>query len=190
MEKGLKYKSEEWKALPRNNAYEINCADQFYDKYILPLVTEKFLAQYNDETEHNLMYVTVGTSWQPIALSIMLHKPKHVVFLCTDNVRDEVDKALAYLENAVMEYEIHIVDKGDSKKLLEIVNETFVNHGQPKQCCFDITGGTKAMAAAAAMMAAYLESRIFYIESNYLPVYRHPEPGSEKLVEIYRPQDV
>ncbi len=183
-------KSEEWKSMPRNNTDEIKAADDFYNEYLLPLVAEKFLQRYADEERHELMYLTIGSSWQPIALSILLHQPKKVIFLSTEGVRREVDAAVAYLGDRMPEYDVHIVDKGDSKKMLTIVADTFDEHGKPTDCCFDITGGTKAMSAAAAMIAAHLDIKIFYIESNYLPVYRHPEPGSEKIVAICRPQDL
>lgn len=183
-------KTDTWKAMPRNNADEIKAADVFYDEHIFPLAAEKFLKQYDDGEKHDLMYVTVGTSWQPIALSVLLHRPQKVIFLCTENVVGKTESALAYMGSNAPVYEINIVDKGDSRKMLEIVAETYKEHRSPNNCCFDITGGTKAMAAAAAMIAAHLGIKIFYIESNYLPVYRHPEPGSESVVTICRPQDV
>jgi hypothetical protein len=54
--------------------------------------------------------------------------------------------------------------------------------------CVDITGGTKAMSSAAAMMGAVLGLDIYYVETMYLPLYRRPEPGSEYLKNLANPQ--
>ena len=43
------------------------------------------------------------------------------------------------------------------------------------------------MAAAAAMMAVYFNWDIFYIENDFLPVLRKPEPGTEKVIKMEKP---
>ena len=190
-EKLLKY-SEQWKNLPRNNSNDILQADEFYDEYLFPIVAEKFFEVHKLERQQDcdLMFVTVGTSWQPIALSIGLQMPKKVIFLYADGVEEQADKVVKYLKLEAEQYEKIMVDKANSEPLMRAVKQCYVSAESPKGCCFDVTGGTKAMAAGAAMMAAKLNIEIFYVESNYLPVFRHPEPGSEKFIRLLRPQDL
>lgn len=181
--------AEIWKNMPRNNEAEIKAADAFYDDEIFPLVAQKFLKENHDNKKYDLMFVTVGTSWQPVALSIMLHKPCCVVYLCTRDVLDKAQQAINYIGNDTA-YEICLVNKSDSKDMMLTIYDRFQKKSKKLICCLDITGGTKAMAAAAAMMAAKLGIEVFYIESRYLPVFRHPEPGSEKVVHLLRPENV
>ena len=187
----LKY-GEEWKSLPRNNSSEIHNADEFYDVHLFPLVADKFFMENANEAQQecDLMFVTIGTSWQPVALSIGSQKPKKTVFLYAEGVKSQADKVIQYLKLEPKQYDIFMVDKADSELLMRQVEKSYVEAGRPNSCCFDVTGGTKAMAAGAAMIAAKLNIDIFYVESNYLPVFRHPEPGSEKFIRLLRPQDL
>lgn len=181
--------AEIWKKMPRNNETEIKAADAFYDDEIFPLVVQKFLKENHENKKYDLMFVTVGTSWQPVALSIMLHKPRHVVYLCTDDVLDKAQQTINFTGDNITS-EICVVNKSDSKDMMLAIYTRFHKKSKNLSCCLDITGGTKAMAAAAAMMAAELGIEVFYIESRYLPVFRHPEPGSERVVHLLRPENV
>lgn len=182
-----------WKSMPRNNAEEITAADNFYNEKIMPLSVKKFLDNYAIGTGvYDLMFVTVGTSWQPVALSIMAKSPLNIVFMATVGVEQEIVNALSFMKKQnykLGNYEVKIVDKAHSEDIINCVKSTYIKYA-PKKACIDITGGTKAMAAAAAMVSAKFDMDIFYVESYYLPVYRHPEPGSECLVRLARPQDL
>ncbi len=176
-----------WKSLPRNNVDEIKKADEFYDTGVFPIVAEKFKEKYGLERGPvSLLFVTVGTSWQPIALSILCNKPGKVIFLYTEDTRANVTKIIEYLENGLKEYELEEVEKAASGKLIRSVKKWYYRE-QPGTCCVDITGGTKAMAAAAGMVAEQIGMPVSYIESDYLPVFRHPDPGSERLVSLALP---
>lgn len=179
--------------MPRNNSEEISAADSFYDDNIMPLSAERFMSRYSaKKKEYDLMFVTVGTSWQPVALSIMVTNPKRVIFLLTEGVEKELTKVLSFMKQQgreLIQYERVIVDKASSRDLINSVRNIYDRYNL-ETVCFDITGGTKAMVASAAMISASLNIDIFYIESNYLPVYRHPEPGSERLMQLERPQDI
>lgn len=182
-----------WKSMPRNNAYEIKAADCFYNDNIMPLSMQKFLDNYAEEAGiYELMFVTVGTSWQPVALSILAKQPKIVVFMATIDVEQEIAEALDFMAKQnynLQNYEVKIVDKAHSEDIINCIKNAYTRYS-PNKVCIDITGGTKAMVAAAAMISADLDIDIFYVESNYLPVFRHPEPGSERLVKLARPQDL
>lgn len=193
MEKRIEELGQNWKTMPRNNVEDIQAADRYYNENIMPLSAEKFFKCYGDTNKvYDLMLVTVGTSWQPIVLSIMVKCPKEVVFLATEGVKNDIATALAFMEKMgqpLVNYKTIIVDKSESAPLIKAVKDIY-DRVKPVNSCFDITGGTKAMAAAAGMIGAALDMEIFYVESNYLPVYRHPEPGSERMVKLQRPKDV
>lgn len=185
--------SEIWKAMPRNNDADIKSADSFYDENIMPISAKRFIDMYGSREEHyDLMFVTVGTSWQPIALSTLVKMPNCLVLIGTADVQRNIEKALAFMKKMGFipkVVEQIVVDKSESRAMLLKVKE-LCGKIEAKRKCIDITGGTKAMAAAGAMIAASLDMDIFYVESNYLPVYRHPEPCSERIVKLDRPQDI
>lgn len=183
-----KEKIEQWRAMPRSSAAGIAAADEYYDRVILPAAAEEFIRAYqNDETHYENMFLTLGTSWQPLALSIMLHSPRRAVFLGTEDVAPEVEKIIGFIDNPALEYSVEIVDKGSSEKLLKRTAEIYTELADRESTCFDITGGTKAMVAAAAMMAAKLGLDVYYIESRFIPLLRRPEPFSERLVKLEKP---
>ena len=63
-----------WKSLPRNNSDELVVADDYFDNELMPLSLEHFLATQQDKKQKKYygMMLTLGTSWQPLALSIAL----------------------------------------------------------------------------------------------------------------------
>lgn len=191
MEEKLKCLSEKWKSLPRNNAVEMVAADDFYQQYIMPLAAAKFVEDFGTEEKcYDLMLVTVGTSWQPVALSVLAKKPKQVIMFCTPDVMDQVERAIDFMASCGYEpdYKVEFINKADSVPLMKAIQQYYLQQKSLK-VCMDITGGTKAMAASAAMMAARLGIELYYVESKYLPVYRRPEPGSERLVRLLLPQE-
>lgn len=192
MEEKLQLLSEKWKSLPRNNEAELVAADDFYQECIMPLATAKFVKAFSAQGKfYDLMFVTVGTSWQPVALSVLAKKPARVVFFSTPDVMDQVERAITFMASCGYEpdYQVEFVDKADSVPLMKAIQVSYERQ-KPNQVCMDITGGTKAMAASAAMMAAQLGIELYYVESKYLPVYRRPEPGSERLVRLVLPQEM
>ena len=78
----------------------------------------------------------------------------------------------------------------DSYDVYYAMNEFYREHSSQGNICADITGGTKAMASSAAIMAAFLGLDIYYVESRYLPLYRRPLPGSEELKALGNPRSI
>ena len=81
-----------------------------------------------------------------------------------------------------------VVDRSEPDDIYRAMNDFYECWGSFGKMCVDITGGTKAMASGAAMMAAVLDADIYYVESKYLPVYRRPLPGSEYLKVLSNPR--
>lgn len=117
----------------------------------------------------------------------MLHKPKRVIFLGTQDVQHEISQIKQAVHDEDVEYCFYEVDKGQSIRLLDVVERLTAELRQKGSICFDITGGTKAMVAAAAMIAYKLKIDVFYIEGTFMPVYRRPKPGSEMLIKLIQP---
>ncbi len=177
-----------WEKLPRTNTEEIIKADKFYDMHIMPFVAEQFLKKYcGKASKYKTMFLTLGTSWQPLALSILLHSPESVIFLATEDVAESSKKIMEFVNIKNISYKVCVVDKGNSGRLLQTVKDEAALLEDKKAVCIDITGGTKAMAAASAMMAVYFNWDIFYIENDFLPVLRKPKPGTEKVIKMEKP---
>lgn len=183
-EKSLAELAEYWRHLPRTTQAELLAADQYYDEQVLPLVAEKLCSECGSKATCDVLFMTLGTSWQPLALSILLHGPQYVVFLATDDVADTVRIVLDFVNRPALRHAVEVVDKGYSDRLIAAVRKQYAALPKSSVCCFDITGGTKAMVAAGAMIAEELGMQVDYIENEYIPLLRRPKPGSEKLVRL------
>jgi hypothetical protein len=178
-----------WQSMPRNNAEELAVADGFFDTQLMPLAKEKFCAEAKKGTlpAYYGMILTLGTSWQPLALSIAALRPQYAHILCTaetaplcEQIRTFLDLSEDYLSHTV-------VGRSDASAVFAAVRKRHGAWAAHGACAMDITGGTKAMASAAAMIAAVLGIDIYYVESTYLPLYRRPLPGSERLERLPNP---
>lgn len=186
----LEKRAEKWQQMPRSSQAELLLADQYYDDQVLPLVAGKLCSEYGKSCGCDVLFMTLGTSWQPLALSIMLHKPQYVVFLTTDDVASTVQNVMDFVNLSALKYVVELVDKGCSDKLISAVRKQYAMVPECCKCAFDITGGTKAMVAAGAMIAENLGMDVDYLENQYIPLLRRPKPGSEKLVRLTKPEQV
>ena len=178
-----------WKHMPRNNEKELALADAYYDDYLMPWAQEHFL---NKPENKNLakyygLILTMGSSWQPLALSISALKPKHILFIGTEAVMNQMIKLVDFLKLQPEQYEFVLIERSNAASIYNAINLQFSQWREKGKVALDITGGTKAMVAAAAMMGALLAMDIYYVESNYLSLYRRPEPGSESLKLLAKP---
>ena len=68
------------------------------------------------------------------------------------------------------------------------IKRYYLEWKKPEKMYIDITGGTKAMSAAAAMTGAVIDIQLVYVGTNdYLADFRKPNPGSETLFYINNP---
>ena len=189
----LKEKTEIWKKMPRNTPEELAAADTFFDDELMPLSLQVFSEKHEklNLPQYYGMVLTLGTSWQPLALSIATLKPQKALLLCTESTLPLISNLEKFLnKNGKDEIQIEyaIVSRSDVDSIYTQMAEHYKLWQAKGKNCVDITGGTKAMASGAAMMAAVLGLDIYYVESKYLPLYRRPEPGSEYLKKIENPQ--
>ena len=178
-----------WQSLPRNNQEELAVADGFFDQELMPLSLELFLEKQASKVKQDYygMMLTLGTSWQPLALSIALLKPKKILVMCTQDTYPLLEILLSFLHVDRNNVQCAFVDRSSSEDIYLEMKAAYLDWSDKGKLCADITGGTKAMASSAAMMAAVLGMDIYYVESRYLPLYRRPLPGSEELKVLGNP---
>lgn len=180
---------QKWQDMPRNNAEELAKADDFFDFKLMPSSIELFSERYAAYDQYDGMIFTVGTSWQPMALCISALKPHKICFICTEQTKRQINRLEQFIDLAGFDYNVEIIDRSSADDIYRIANKTFESWGTDKSSyAVDITGGTKAMASSLAMYAAVNGYDVIYVESTYLPLYRRPLPGSEKLVRLVIPK--
>lgn len=179
-----------WQSLPRNNAAELKTADDYFDNELMPLSLERFLESEKNkrQKEYYAMMLTLGTSWQPLALSIALLKPKKILVMCTEDTYPLTFKLKNFLGLDEAKVKTVVVDRSESGDIFRAMKKFYEENIAFGNLCADITGGTKAMSSSAAMMAAVLDTDIYYVESKYLPLYRRPLLGSEELKSLGNPK--
>lgn len=189
--KELELGIQKWQAMPRNNADELEAADSFFDKELMPLSLAHFVDSQKSaaQKEYFSMALTLGTSWQPLALSIAALKPKKILIMGTADTMPLVDVLKNFLHLDAEALQCVVVDRSEPDDIYKAMTAFYKEWSSYGEMCVDITGGTKAMASGAAMMAAVMGTDIYYVESKYLPVYRRPLPGSEYLKALKNPKD-
>ena len=176
-----------WKEMPRNNPAELKVADEYFDTVLMPLARDKFIDTQKVEQSYYGMVLTLGTSWQPLALSISALRPEKILILCTEDTIMLVDKLKDFVGLDDSCCKVVVVDRSESYGIYSSIKAAYDEWNRYGAVCVDITGGTKAMSSSAAMMGAVLGLDIYYVESKYLPLYRRPEPGSEYLKHLSNP---
>lgn len=180
-------KINKWKEMPRNNPDELCRADNYFDTVLMPLSKEVFISNHSVEKQYYGMMLTLGTSWQPLALSISALKPEKVLVMCTNDTIDLLRRLKEFTGLDNNNLKVVLVDRSESQDIYLAMRQAFHEWNAYGEICVDITGGTKAMSSSAAMMGAVLGLDIYYVESKYLPLYRRPEPGSEYLKCLANP---
>lgn len=197
---GLKLKEEEleclglrWKNWPRSTEEEKNKAEEFYYREVMPLLIDVFVAREGSKVvkEYKGMILSLGTSYEPLVLSIMALKPEKVSFLCTDASRKFLDPVIHFTGLAPSCYDVRRVDKDNPLQIYQAIKDVYQEWGQPDRIAVDFTGGTKAMSGGSAMAGGLIGADLVYIASkNYLTSLRRPFPGSEHLEFIPNPYEV
>lgn len=139
---------------------------------------------------------TVGSSPEPLVLSIVLLLPKEVLLIHTPETKSYANIIMHHIHLIVKDDPPYMIPKNvDSSKPVEVyqaVKEQWQTwHDDEKSVAIDITGGKKAMVNGAAMAAGVLHLDIFYMDSwDYDPVIRAPKAGTEYLNRLPNPMEV
>lgn len=143
---------------------------------------------------------TVGGSPAPLRTCICEHRPSHVIYLASPQSRVTIRKDI---EDG-LEWKIgdtHIVTLSDFQDMVKCVEEMrrgiaegLAQMGLPEDTLLiaDITGGTKIMSAALALVMMEFKSRFSYVAgtSRTKAGLGIVEPGSEFVKQDANPWDV
>ncbi len=186
-------KTATWMGMERATEKERILSDKYYDENLMPLIIEEFIQKSKDQVNTNpeYMIISVGTSYEPITLSIKLLNPKKVLFLYTDQTIEILDKIIEMTSLKPSQYDKRKVGRDNSLIIYKEIKSVYLEWGKPKEIFVDFTGGTKAMAAVTAMAGAMINAKLIYIGTEkYLKDFRKPHPGYESMTLIANPYEV
>ena len=189
----LKKNTEKWMQLERMTDKQRKIAESFYDDNLMSLIEEDFVTRNSDAVFESVEYLvaSVGTSYEPIVLNIKLLKPGHILFLYTEKSEKTLNKVVEYCGLKALDYEKARVNETDPLDMYREIKKAYLIWNNPEKMYIDISGGTKAMSATAALAGAMIDVQLIYVASNdYLVDFRKPNPGSEELIYIDNPMAI
>lgn len=189
----LEETTRKWKELGRKTEEQRKKAEDFYDRNLMGLIEKRFIENNKEKLTERVEYLimSVGTSYEPLVLSISLLKPGKILFLYTEKTKSVLNKIMEYCRLSVSNVEMQRVDVTDPTSIYREIKRAYLEWNRPEKVYIDFTGGTKAMSAAAAMAGSVIGVQLVYVGSeDYLTDFRKPEPGSEMLYFITNPLDV
>jgi CRISPR-associated protein (TIGR02710 family) len=190
LEGRLREVSEMWKSMPRGTDGEEAAASRYYSECVFPLVHQVFKKREGAKitTPFYGLILSVGTSPQPLMLSISTIMPEKVLFLHTNESEYLLDTIVKETGLAPRQWEKRCIDPAVPTHIYREIKDAWVRWGKPKELAIDLTGGTKSMAGGSAMAGALIGAQLVYVaSSNYLQEHRRPDPGSEYLEFLPNP---
>ncbi len=187
----LEQATREWMTLGEKKAPEQNA---FYTETVFPLVKRCFVLKETPKLANRPvdgMIMTVGTSPEPLILSILLCRPSEVVFLHTRETEDELDRIIEDTGLRNRQWKKICVGETNLPEIYRACVDAWTEWGQDKRILVDLTGGTKAMAAGLMAGAATLNMQAVSVaNTRFVREYRKPYPGSEYLDFLQNPYEV
>ncbi|MZP30627.1 TIGR02710 family CRISPR-associated protein [Heliobacterium undosum] len=171
----------------RNEVITPEEREQKYRQHLFPHVARLFYLREKTECQYDLLISTVGTSLEPIVLTLLTLKPTHTVFICTPESKALLEDIQTYTGLSLVRYDIVVVEKEDMTGVYEKVRY-YVRPGH--RVAVDITGGTKVMSAGATLGAVLSNPDIFYVSSQLDWQVRKPVAGTERLLRVQNPLSV
>ena len=185
--------AEHWKQLERKTAEQRKEADTYYETILMEPIVETFVQNNRRQVTEPVecLILSVGTSYEPLVLDIKLLKPERVLFLYTEISEKYLAKVVEYCGLSADRYEKSMIHETEPLDIYREIKEAYLKWKKPEKIYIDFTGGTKAMAAAAAMAGAMIGVQLLYVGcTEYLPDFRKPNPGTEQLYYIDNPLEV
>ena len=190
MNAALKKKTEEWMQLERKTLEQRREADIFYQQNLMSLIEKDYQKRNKGKLFEKIDYLimSVGMSYEPLVLNINLLNPRKILFLYTEKSEKTLDRIVRYCDLEVSRYQKERVTETDPLTLYREIKDSYLKWGKPERIYIDFTGGTKAMATAAAMAGALINVQLIYLGcDDYLEDFRKPNPGTENLFFIDNP---
>jgi len=186
----MQRRSKVWESMDRSSEESRREAEEYYKDNIMPLVKEKFIRSYSQPDSCEGLILTLGTSYEPLVLSISALKPEKVLILFTEETRKLLDNVIEFTQLRPSQYTFAEIDSENPLKLYQTIKTAYEEWKRPKNIYVDFTGGTKSMAAGCAMAGHAIGAQLIYVAGDYIPTLRKPRPGSEKLYFIDNPYTV
>lgn len=186
-------RTEEWKCLERKTLRQREMADAFYEKKLMKLIESAYILNNSGKVYEKVEYLimSVGTSYEPLALNIQLLKPQKILFLYTKATEYIIDKIVKYCKLDNINFDKSEVHETNPLDIYKEIKSVYLKWSKPQKLYIDFTGGTKSMSVAAAMAGALIDVQLVYVgTNNYLVDFRKPNPGSETLFYISNPIEV
>lgn len=165
-------------------------AELFYAEKLMKLVEKTFIGKNKEKVTKQVEYliISVGTSYEPLVLSIKLFQPHRILFLYTEVTEVILNKIVSYCELDITRFQKCKVHETNPLDIYREIKQAYLQWGRPEKLYIDFTGGTKSMSAAAAMAGAVIDVQMVYVGTDdYLVDFRKPYPGSETLYYIDNP---
>ncbi|MFX1259878.1 MAG: TIGR02710 family CRISPR-associated CARF protein [Promethearchaeota archaeon] len=147
-------------------------------------------------TKYGGIIYTIGFSPEPIILSILATNPKYVFFIHTEQSEKYIEQIVEETNLSPLQYKRELMVKdsiADSYRLVKrgLKYLTEVKKLKKNEIAIDATGGTKGMSIGFGIAATIFNLDILYVSNtNYNPLLRRPEPGSENLIYIPNPIEI
>jgi CRISPR-associated protein (TIGR02710 family) len=148
--------------------------------------------RYRQEEPVDLLVSLSGFSPETTIFAAAFLRPKDLLVLVSNTARGGTEYIREHVALPPSRIEVRRVDPLRPVDLYERIRDAVEDLkrldgiANPK-VVIDITGGKKSMSAGAALAAAQLDSRMCYIDGDYIPEIRQPEPGTERLEILDNP---
>ena len=105
--KSLSELAEYWKQLERKTEEQRKKADTYYETILMEPIVEEFIRNNRSQSDETVecLILSVGTSYEPLVLDIMLLEPEKVLFLYTEISEYYLAKVVKYCGLDAVGYE-------------------------------------------------------------------------------------
>jgi hypothetical protein len=181
---------------------------------ILPKSQRLLEERYAPRQEVKCLFVLVGTTIEPLFLSILTIRPKEKIFLISSS---ESKKEAEYISNSLRQihgggdiinpdlFSDNVKNYLENIKNIEINSDIVIEDISPQKVFtavrenigmypynevgIDITGGKKSMTGGGYLVAAINNLHLFYVDfDEYIDNY--PKPGTEFINILDNPYDI
>lgn len=176
----------------RNNSKEE--ADEFYWTELFPLIRNSFQERCKEfRCKYDALIMTVGTTPQPLILTLDAVKPQRVIFIYSKSTEKHlmtVIKEVGFLADHSVIHDRARIDSDDPTEIYSVISKRFrelCDEGLTR-CAIDNTGGKKSTVGAAGLAAYFLGIDLLYVDFlEYSEEFRMPVPGTEFLARLQNP---
>lgn len=167
------------------------------ERYVATKITPDLAAQLRAKLKNSDVRIKqlgiFSSSPSAALLSMLVFQPESVTVFCTEGTRGNFGELLKYVDdlrncgeydgpNPVRQDIQEFDGRVDTREVRDKVTAFFrADSGHPAETAIDVTGGNSGMKAAAAIVAAEHEARVFYLDSRPQPGDYLHQVGTEEI---------